>query len=263
MHGSRNRQDQLWLLAGTGEGPRIAEALISRGWRVHVSVVTPSAGRAYASLGLQSLAVGALQGQAEIAAFLEQQGPFRWVVDATHPFATQISTDLEQVCGGLPQPLLRLERPLEREGSATLLQTIDDLSGLSLRGRRLMLAIGGRHLAAAARLARMSGAEVFARTLPSAAGLRGALAADLPQGHLAVLKPLQGTPAGSIEQALCRHWMITDVICRQSGGVTERLWRRIALEQGLQLWLLRRPRTAAQVETVHSEAALLARIAHG
>ena len=57
--------------------------------------------------------------------------------------------------------------------------------------------------------------------------------------------------------------MITDVLCRQSGGVTERLWHRIALEQGLQLWLLRRPRTAAQVETVSSESALLERIAHG
>ena len=263
MHSCGNRQDQLWLLAGTGEGPRLAAALIKRGWRVQVSVVTPSAAQAYAPLGLESLAVGALQGEAAIAAFVGERGPFRWVVDATHPFATQISADLEQVCGGLGQPLLRLERPLETGGSATVLQGIDDLSGAALHGRRLMLAIGGRHLAAAARLARVSGAEVFARTLPSAAGLRGALAADLPQGHLAVLRPLQGEPAGGIEQALCRHWAITDVLCRQSGGVTERLWRRIALEQGLQLWLLRRPPTAAQVETVPSESALLERIAHG
>ena len=263
MQSSGNRQEQLWLLAGTGEGPRIAAALITRGWRVQVSVVTPSAARAYASLEVEALTVGALQGQAGIAAFLAEQGPFRWVVDATHPFATKISTDLEQVCGDLEQPLLRLERPLESGGSATVLQRIEDLNGFSLQGRRMMLAIGGRHLAAAARLARIRGAEVFARTLPSAAGLRGALAADLPQGHLAVLKPLQGKPAGCIEQALCRHWMITDVLCRQSGGVTERLWRRIALEQGLQLWLLRRPRTGAQVETVHSESALLESIAHG
>ena len=263
MQSSRNRQNQLWLLAGTGEGPRIAAALINLGWRVQVSVVTPSAARAYASLGVESIAVGALQGQAAIAAFLAEQGPFQWVVDATHPFATQISADLEQVCGGLDQRLLRLERPMESGGSAMVLQRIEDLSGFSLQGRRLMLAIGGRHLTAAARLARICGAEVFARTLPSAAGLRSALAADLPQGHLAVLKPLQGKPAGSIEQALCRQWMITDVLCRQSGGVTERLWRRIALEQGLQLWLLRRPHTAAQVETVDNESDLLERIAHG
>ena len=32
---------------------------------------------------------------------------------------------------------------------------------------------------------------------------------------------------------------------------------------GLQLWLLRRPHTAAQVETVDNESDLLERIAHG
>ena len=155
MQSSRNRQDQIWLLAGTGEGPQIAAALIALGWRLQVSVVTPSAARAYASLGVEAITVGALQGQAAIAAFLAEQGPFRWVVDATHPFATQISADLEQVCGDLEQPLLRLERPMESGGSATVLQRIEDLSDSSLQGRRLMLAIGGRHLAAAARRARM------------------------------------------------------------------------------------------------------------
>ena len=81
MQSSGNRQEQVWLLAGTGEGPRIAAALIARGWRVQVSVVTPSATRAYASLELEALTVGALQGQAGIAAFLAEQGPFGWVVD--------------------------------------------------------------------------------------------------------------------------------------------------------------------------------------
>ena len=88
MHSCGNRQDQLWLLAGTGEGPRLAAALIKGGWRVQVSVVTPSAARAYASLGLESLAVGALQGEAAIAAFVGERGPFRWVVAVSYTHLT-------------------------------------------------------------------------------------------------------------------------------------------------------------------------------
>ena len=110
MQSSRNRQNQLWLLAGTGEGPRIAAALINLGWRVQVRC-DAIGGTGLRIAGVESIAVGALQGQAAIAAFLAEQGPFQWVVDATHPFATQISADLEQVCGGLDQRLLRLERP--------------------------------------------------------------------------------------------------------------------------------------------------------
>ena len=59
--------------------------------------------------------------------------------------------------------------------------------------------------------------------------------------HLAVLKPLVGSRPGSIERALCKRWSITDIICRQSGGVTERLWRDISFELDLTLWMIRRP----------------------
>jgi hypothetical protein len=37
----------LWLLAGTGEGPRLAAALLQAGWLVRVSVVSRAAARAY------------------------------------------------------------------------------------------------------------------------------------------------------------------------------------------------------------------------
>ena len=257
MQSSRNRQNQLWLLAGTGEGPRIAAALINLGWRVQVSVVTPSAARAYASLGVESIAVGALQGQAT-SAFLAEQGPFQWVVDATHPFATQISADLEQVCGGLDQRLLRLERPMESGGSAMVLKRIEDLSGFSLQGRRLMLAIGtsdrGKWFAW------ICGAEVFARPClrPLGYGVRWQ---RICPGTSGCVETASGKTGGSIEQALCRQWMIADVLCRQSGGVTERLWRRIALSRGCSCGCCV-GRTAARWR-LDNESDLLERIAHG
>ena len=47
MHKPLNRQAHVWLLAGTGEGPVIAAALLQQRMRVSVSVVTESGGRVY------------------------------------------------------------------------------------------------------------------------------------------------------------------------------------------------------------------------
>ena len=257
MQGRGFRQDRIWLLAGTGEGPQLAAALERHGWRVSVSVVTAAAASAYSELDLDQINVGALQGPEAITAELKADLPFRCVVDATHPFACQISADLQRACAAAGQPLLRFERSLERGEKGRLLNQWGDLAQADIRGRSLFLAIGGRHLSMAHAVARAAGAEVFARCLPSATGLRLALAAGLPPDHLAVLRPLHGAEPGAIERALCRRWGITTVLCRQSGGVTERLWRRVSDELNLDLLLLRRPAPPAGVETVDCEADLL------
>jgi precorrin-6A/cobalt-precorrin-6A reductase len=185
-------------------------------------------------------------------------------VDATHPFATKISQDLVEACLAAQQPLLRFERPWEEGHAAThLLQTGADLSRMALSGQRLLLAVGGRHLAEIAASARLAGGDLFARAMPTRLGLRSALAAGLPPDHLAVVRPSQGEPPGQVERALCRRWGITAVVCRQSGGMTERLWRRIAEEQRLTLLLLRRPPSPSGVDTVVGEAAFLKWVDHG
>ena len=40
-----------------------------------------------------------------------------------------------------------------------------------------------------------------------------------------------GKNPGDFELALCKQWAITDIVCRQSGGVTEKLWREIAMKR--------------------------------
>ena len=263
MHRQENRQGTVWLLAGTGDGPHLAEALISQGWHVHVSVVGATAAHPYRGMDVDEIHVGALGGSQGISQWL-QTIPVDWVVDATHPFATKISEDLADVCLAAQQPLLRFERPCEQGSAAThLLEDGAALSTMALAGQRLLLAIGGRHLAEIAAAAGSAGAELFARAMPTQLGVRSALAAGLPPDHLAVLRPLQGEPPGQVERALCRRWGITAVVCRQSGSTTERLWRRIAEEQQLTLMLLRRPAPPSGVDTVVGEAAFLKRIDHG
>jgi len=262
----------IWLVSGIGEGPRLARALLARGWRLRVSVVGEAAGRAYSPHPALELQVGALAGCGAIAAGLEaarRQGGFRWVVDGTHPFAERISADLLAVCLRLDQPLLRLQRPpvpipiqaasmvlFESTGAGSslfggigglprrqVLSSLADLAGLDLGGKRLLLAIGARRLGEA--LAHSPAKGHFARILPNPAALALARAAGLADGQLACLHPAGGgtpTPPGAIERALCRRWGIDAVLCRQSGGITETLWSELCLELGLELLLLRQPR---------------------
>ena len=264
MQACRNDQRHVWLLSGTGEGPVLVAALVAQGWRVSVSVVSASAAGAYAGLSLEDLWTGPLDGVEGILGVLDQardrhQG-FDWVVDATHPFAVKISTDLQLACQEFAQPLLRFERPMEGCGEASLIASSADLARQTLQGSRLLMALGARHLGQAVRAARQAGAQVFARVLPSPESLRHALASGLPEHHLAVVRPLQGQSHGELESALCRRWSITAVVCRQSGGVTQQLWHKICRQQGLGLWLISRPQPCVAVEAIGSVESLLNRL---
>jgi precorrin-6A/cobalt-precorrin-6A reductase len=264
MHDPHNRQGHLWLLAGTGEGPGLAHALLRQGWRVSVSVVTPGAAAAYRQLPLSHVWVGPLADVAAIQHRLATQRIDR-VVDATHPFATVISRQLVEACGASAGGLVRFERRLEPiiSTAAAQLHMIDNVQ--LVRSERLLLALGSRHLSAVVAAFSPPPPQLFARVLPTPAGLRQARAAGIPPEQLALLRPLQSlAPAaasGALELALCRRWQITDVLCRQSGGASERCWHRVAEALGLRLWLLLRPAPPAGVSVVHSVEALLAALA--
>ena len=241
MHGPAMHQDsrRLWVVAGTGEGPVLAEGALALGWELTVSVVSAAAALAFQPHPRLTLRVGALAGEAGVAAELAAAAasgrPYAAVVDATHPFARAVSRQLAAVCGRQRLRLLRLLRP-SLEGPATRLGGLEALAGVPLAGQSLLLAIGARQLAAA--VACSPGARHHARLLPSAGALQQALAAGLAPERLACLRP---GSALAVERALVRRWRITAVLARQSGGPTEQLWRRICDDGGLQLLLLARP----------------------
>ena len=139
----------IWLVAGTGDGPPLAAALLARGWWVRVSVVSPEALRAYAPHPRLLLQAGPLAGEAGVEQQLAADRP-RWVVDASHPFAARVSAQLAAVCQRRGQPWLCLRRhpvPAELAVPADRLLRLADLQalrGLNLRGERLLLAIGSR-----------------------------------------------------------------------------------------------------------------------
>ena len=248
---ARPQAPRLWLIAGTGEGPPLAAALLQAGWQVRVSVVSRAAARAYAPQPGLELVVGAIGSthaaatplagvRQELAGARASRQPFRWVIDASHPFASRITAALLQGCDEARVPLLRLQRPELRGGAVELLADLSELGGQARSGERWLLAIGARRLAEA--VGRTPGALHHARILPRPQALQQAMAAGLPAERVACLQPL---PAGAqqawVEEALCRRWRIATVLCRRSGGPGEAHWRAICSALGLRLLLLERP----------------------
>lgn len=265
MHEPANHQNpQLWLIAGTGDGLRLALALVARGWRVRVSVVSAEAAEAYPELPGLVLQVGPIGGEAGIRSVLAQAAdagnPFAAVVDASHPFARQITAALANVWASpgaesLP-PLLRLHRQALSEPAVprlTPLASLEELAQSALQKRHLLLAIGARQLGQAVRLS--PGARHHARLLTSAAALQQGRAAGIAAERLACLRP--GDPLEQpVLRALLRRWQIHVILCRQSGGVTERLWRSLAAELDLELLLLLRPPEPAGLRQLELEPLL-------
>lgn len=238
--------DWIWLICGTGDGPPLAKKLVARGWHVLVSVVNAVAARAYEPHPLLAIEIGPLADDRAVDQLLDRVQP-RWVLDGTHPFATEISERLQRVCRRRPTPLLRLQRPPAISPSnghpISRIQRLQELAELPLSQERLLLAIGSRHLAAA--LQASSAGAHFARILDRPLSLQQALASGIAPNHLACVRPGQ-LADGALEQALCRRWRISAVLCRQSGGPSEQLWRTVAAAQQLHLILIEPPNGDAE-----------------
>jgi precorrin-6A/cobalt-precorrin-6A reductase len=96
------------VLGGTAEARRLAEALVEEGT---ADVVSSLAGRIRdPDLPPGEVRVGGFGGPEALAAYLRER-PFDAVVDATHPFAAQITSHAAQAAEAAGTPLLVLRRP--------------------------------------------------------------------------------------------------------------------------------------------------------
>jgi precorrin-6A/cobalt-precorrin-6A reductase len=135
------------LLGGTGEAGQMARALAAAG----VDAVYSYAGRTETPVA-QPLPTrtGGFGGAEGLASYLTQ-AKITHVIDATHPFAAQISTNAVTACRATGAGLLALERAPWVATGADRWQNVPDLdaalSALNGPPRRLFLAIGRQHLA--------------------------------------------------------------------------------------------------------------------
>ena len=256
-------QPHLWLLTGTGEGYVFAKSLLKEGWKITVSVVSHRASIPYEKLNLDKILIGALICEEEMRGVIlnarNKKSGFYCVIDLTHPFATKVTSTISKVCKELDQPFIRYERPIDNISDAFLIKKFSDLSSYDLKNKSILLALGVRHLQEFVITARDLGANVYTRILANPESIKKTLSSSILKTNFAILNPL-ASQDGEIEKALIRKWSITGVVCRQSGGRTEKLWQQVCFAMGKDLWLLERPSNLKYIDSIDSYDKLINRL---
>ncbi|MBE9112731.1 precorrin-6A reductase, partial [Nodosilinea sp. LEGE 07298] len=179
------------------------------------------------------------------------------VLDASHPFAVEISRGAIAAAQALNIPYWRYERSaLEQSPSSQLIHPVSGLEAILtpevLSGERVLLTLGYRWLQQFAPW--QTQAMLFARILPSAVALDAALKAGFMPERLIALRP---PISGDLEKALWQQWRITRVITKASGAPGgEDTKRAIAEQLGIPLFVLNRPQLDYPV-VCHSQEEIL------
>lgn len=108
MHKRAETQCRIWLIGGTGESAKLAIALLQIQLPLVISVTTESARSLYPNSPLLQVWVGRLN-LSQIEEFLTQQNIIA-VLDASHPYAVEISQNAIAACQKQQIPYLRFER---------------------------------------------------------------------------------------------------------------------------------------------------------
>ena len=217
------------MLGGTTEASRLAQALAQAG----VDGLFSYAGRTSAPIA-QPLPtrVGGFGGVAGLLAFLQAER-ITQVVDATHPFAAQMSSNAVLACASAGVPLLALERPAWQAQSGDVWQHVPDMAAavqaLPAEPARVFLAIGRQHI------------QPFMACTQHWYLLRLVdPVLDLPtQRGQVVLSRGPFTLEG--DRALLQAHGITHVVSKNSGGAGAQAKLTVARERGLPVILIDRP----------------------
>jgi precorrin-6A/cobalt-precorrin-6A reductase len=238
------------ILGGTSD----ANLLANTAARLGIEAIYSYAGRTEAPAS-QSLPtrVGGFGGASGLAEYIRQQR-ITHVVDATHPFAAEISRNAVAACAATGTALIALERaPWEKTAKDTWIEVTDvTAAAAALPERRIsvFLAIGRQHLAA------FSAKPQHAYTLRFVDPPDGAL--PLREASVIVSRgPF--TLAGDLDLMGSRG--IEWVVARNAGGSGARAKIDAARELGLPVIMIARPALPDRQRT-ESIAEVLAFLGH-
>ena len=205
----------VWVFSGTSDGNALASELARSGHDVIVSAASDYGQELVAEnfpeLVVRSGKIGMEARRREL-----RQSDAKAIVDATHPFAMEISGQLIGIAREFGIPYVRYERPeARRPPGAIYCSDVEAAAAEAVgKGTRIFLATGTKDLATFLkhRLARER--EWFVRLAPDPASLERALGLGIPRSHLCAM---QGPFSKEFNETLWRDWEIDCVVTKDSG----------------------------------------------
>lgn len=205
------------IFGGTTEGRTLAQRLAALGASITVSVATPLGAQELAETKSLTISCGR-KNQEEMKALL---AGFDLCIDATHPYATEVSANLKAVCAVLGLSLRRLLRPcVKADGVISVKSCREAAELLSETKGNILLTTGAKELS---EFARLSGSRLFARVLPTCEGIFACKAIDLASKNILAL---QGPFTVKMNEAMLEQYHIEWLVTKDggaAGGFPEKL----------------------------------------
>jgi len=241
-----HQRRHLLLLAGSGEARVIAAALTDHAdWQVTASLLFPP--RSFGPLPVPTR-LGRFGGEIGMARYLTAER-VEAVMDATHPFAHQISARAARVCTRLAIPFAQVLRPPWVAGPGdNWIEVADEIEvAAHLRPDQRVFTTTGR--ATLEQLVAHSDARFLVRQL----------ADRTPPEHLPNVRYVFGTGPFSVEQEMqtLRDLRVDVLVVKNSGGAASQTKLDAARILGLPVVLIARPPQpdATRLATVHEALA--------
>lgn len=243
--------NKIWLIGGTKDSVAIAKILAANKILFIVSVATATAKNLYPAD--TQVSVGAMDRET-MQSFCQQE-KIEKIIDASHPYAVEVSLSAIAVATQLNIPYLRYERnnynyPGENSiSNNSLITELDSfetlLLGNYLEGQKVLLTVGCKILPQFQ--AWQQRATLYARILPKMASLKTALDAGFTGDRLIAIRPPLSM---ACEKALWQQWNISLVITKASGKAGgEDIKRQVAADLDIPLIIITRPQVAYPQQT--------------
>lgn len=250
------------IFGGTSEGRRLAELCASCFVPAAVSVVTEYGAELLPDSPWLEIHTGPMERE-EMEQWLKEKRP-SLVLDATHPYAAQVTENIRLCCQALGLRRLRVRRGQEETGGSRGLQitevgTVEEaVAFLKDREGNILVTTGSKELKAFTALEDYR-TRVFARVLPSSGVLTACETMGIPGSRILAM---QGPFSVEMNRAMLRRadarWLVTKE-AGAAGGFEEKL--QAAAETGTAVVVVGRPADETGVSLKQAEAEIETRAA--
>ncbi len=234
------------IFAGTSEGRALCQQLSGQGTAATAFVATEYGRAALPPLPGITVQTGRLD-ESEMQAALQS---FDTIVDATHPFAQEVSRNIRSAAAAIGAVYLRLLRPAAPSAAEDGLITLPSVAAaaeyLQNTDGVALLTTGSKELAAFTKIPDFQN-RLYPRILPSAEGLSACLALGFPASHILCMQgPFTGEMNAATLRQINARWLVTKesgeagglpakIAAAKAAGATVLLVARPYLEEGLSL----------------------------
>lgn len=209
----------IFVLAGTQDGREIVRLLLEQGHDVAASVVSSYGGELLAhACGQRCLINDKPLDEAALKDYL-QEHDIRLLVDASHPYAANVSRNAIAVCQALSIPYIRYERDLSKldYDRITVVHSYEEAAQAAASlGKKIFLTTGSRNLDKFVHSPDLKNCELTARVLPTAEVIGLCESLGLDAGHIVAL---QGPFSQELNRELFRKYGAEVIITKNSGTI--------------------------------------------